>query len=83
MQVSQLRLGLLRLLCFLEDDSEVLGLAAGVWSECLILSSALSVLVLALLALSSLVGASLAGFVSEAGNRGMSWSMPPHIEWKL
>ena len=35
-QVSQLRLGLLRLLCGLEEESElVLGLAAGVWLGCL------------------------------------------------
>ena len=84
-QVSQLRLGLLRLLCGLEEDSElVLGLAARVWSGCLTWSSAFSALGLSSLALSALLEAeSLAGLVSEVCSRGVSWFMPPQIEWKL
>ena len=82
MQVSQLRLGLLRLLCGLEGESElILGLAARVW---LTWSSAFSALGLSSLALSALLEAeSMAGLVSEACSRGVSWFMPPQIEWKL
>ena len=85
MQVSQLRLGLLRLLCGLEEESElVLGLAARLSLGCLTWSSAFSALVLSSLALSALLEAeSLAGLVSEACSPGVSWFMPSQIEWKL
>ena len=85
MQVSQLRLGLLRLLCGLEEESElVLGLASRVRLGCLTWSSAISALGLSSLALSALLEAeSLAGLVSEACSRGVSWFMLPQIEWKL
>ena len=74
MHVSQLRLGLLRLLCGLEDESEaVLRLAAIVWLGCVKWSPAVEALVLSLRALSALLaGALLAGFVSKAGSRGVS-----------
>ena len=78
MQVSQLRLGLLRLLCGLEEESElVLGLATRVWLGCLTWSSAFRALGLSSLALSALPeAASLAGLVSEACSHGVSWFMP-------
>ena len=80
MHVSQLRLGLLRRLCGLEDEAEVVaGVVEIIWSGCWTPSSAFSALASSAL----LAGALLAGLLSKAASRGVSLSMAPHIKWKL
>lgn len=81
MQISQLRLGLLRRLCALEDESEAVpGLAARAWWAWLACSFFSTLAVLGVMAAPSLETPFFVDTVTKAGSRRVSWSMVPHIK---